>query len=109
MKLVNRIKKIYLVIFVLFLNSVIIAYVAFQGQQGLSSLTKTTVGMLEKEAVIAMDAQRLAVQVLQLRRYEKDTFLNLQDPAKRNGYIDNWEKEHKKAEEILEELGTESP
>ncbi len=105
MKLVNRIKKIYLVIFVLILNSVIIAYVAFQGQQGLSSLTKTTVGMLEKEAVIAMDAQRLAVQVLQLRRYEKDTFLNLQDPAKRNDYIDNWEKEHKKAEEILEELG----
>ena len=74
MKLVNRIKKIYLVVFVLILNSVIIDVVAYEGQQGLSRLTDQTVGMLDKEAVIAMEAQRLAVHVLQLRRYEKDTF-----------------------------------
>ncbi|MBR32040.1 MAG: hypothetical protein CMN77_12090 [Spirochaetaceae bacterium] len=104
MKLVNRIKKIYLVVFVLILNSVIIAVVAYEGQQGLSRLTDQTVGMLDKEAVIAMDAQRLAVHVLQLRRYEKDTFLNLADAGKRAEYIEKWEEAHKATAQIIEGL-----
>ncbi|SFT39979.1 methyl-accepting chemotaxis protein [Halomonas saccharevitans] len=60
------------------------------GIRGLSQVKTTAVETLEVDTAIALNASRVQRLALQLRRYEKDAFINLRDAEKVAEYHDKW-------------------
>src|SRR4029077_11986737 len=67
--------------------------VALAGYWGMESVTHETITMLRGDAKLAELADKAKVHTLELRRGEKDTFLNIADTAKRSAYEQTWRKE----------------
>ncbi|XKE46422.1 methyl-accepting chemotaxis protein [Halomonas organivorans] len=61
------------------------------GLQGLSQVQRTADDTLEVDAALALNASLIQRQALQLRRYEKDVFINLRGEERRAGYHDKWQ------------------
>ncbi len=73
--------------------------VAGFGMWGMHAMERITIGMLDTDAVIAQQAFSAQADILQLRRFEKDIFLNLENSRERmEGYYLKW----KEAGERLE-------
>ncbi|HEY5995475.1 MAG TPA: methyl-accepting chemotaxis protein, partial [Candidatus Deferrimicrobiaceae bacterium] len=61
------------------------------GYWGVKSISTTTIRVLQADANVAEHAARARADVLLLRRYEKDIFLNVTDPKKVDEYHKKWE------------------
>jgi methyl-accepting chemotaxis protein len=67
-------------------------------------LFRTTVHMLEGDANIAEHAARARANILGLRRFEKDVFINIGNADKVAGYIKEWNEEHESVTSRLNDL-----
>ena len=68
--------------------------IVFSGYLGISSVTDTTVTMLKGDAAVAEHAARARANVLGLRRFEKDIFLNIDSKEKVSEYYQKWKEQH---------------
>ncbi|MEA2337492.1 MAG: methyl-accepting chemotaxis protein [Thermoanaerobaculia bacterium] len=73
---------------------VLVAVAGLTGFWGLAQTVQTTYGILHHDAKLMQEASRAQVNGLQLRRFEKDAFLNIADAHKSADYADKWNKEH---------------
>jgi methyl-accepting chemotaxis protein len=73
---------------------VLVAVAGLTGFWGLSQTVQTTYGILHYDAKLMQEASQAQVNGLELRRYEKDTFLNIADQQKSADYVEKWNKEH---------------
>jgi len=78
--------------------AVIVLVVALMGYAGIGSVAGLSREIVSIEAVVALGSKDLQSAVLNLRRFEKDTFLNIDDNAKATEYVDKWKKEREKLE-----------
>jgi methyl-accepting chemotaxis protein len=78
--------------------SAIVLAVAVMGYSGIGSVAGLAQDIVSVESVMAIGSKDLQSAVLNLRRYEKDTFLNIDDNAKSADYLSKWKKER----ELLE-------
>ena len=60
------------------------------GMWGLNALYDMTRQTLEQDVALAQHAADLEILVLQERRFEKDSYINLADADKRAGYVKKW-------------------
>jgi len=82
---------------------ILVAVAGLTGFWGLSQTVETTYGILHHDAKLMQEASEAQVNGLQLRRYEKDSFLNIGDQQKSADYSEKWKKEH---EELNAHLNT---
>ncbi len=68
--------------------------IAFSGYWGVSSTSNATVAMLHGDSAVAEHAARARANVLGLRRYEKDLFLNIGSTEKETEYFNKWKEQH---------------
>ena len=78
--------------------------IAFSGYWGLEGVTAETLKVLNGDAKIVVLAARVKATTLELRRYEKDTELNMDDPQVRNDYAAKWREQRQKIREVLAEF-----
>ncbi|MBI5057933.1 MAG: MCP four helix bundle domain-containing protein [Nitrospirae bacterium] len=71
------------------------------GYWGVNSLEDKTITMLQGEAQIAENAAHANADILNLRRSEKDIFLNMGSPEKQAEYLNKWKGRY---EELLEAI-----
>jgi methyl-accepting chemotaxis protein len=64
--------------------------VAASGYWGMRSVTQETVAMLRGDAKLSQLADQAKITTLELRRYEKDTLLNMDNPPKMADYQEKW-------------------
>ena len=74
--------------------------IAVQKQVQLARLAHLAI---DQDAVCSLWANRAAASALQCRRYEKDTFLNLNDPPA-SDYVGKWDHAWKKLQDDMEHL-----
>ena len=84
---------------VLFL--IIISITSFYGLTSIAKMTNTIV--LEDEAVMAL-AYQAEINFLQLRRFEKDMFINIDNDKEVKSYADKWHKSQADTKSLLAEL-----
>jgi methyl-accepting chemotaxis protein len=68
--------------------------VVFSGYWGVSSVTNTTITMLQGDASVAQHAARARANVLGLRRFEKDIYINIGSKEKVDEYYQKWKEQH---------------
>ncbi|HKW64165.1 MAG TPA: methyl-accepting chemotaxis protein [Candidatus Acidoferrum sp.] len=78
--------------------------IAFSGYWGLEGVTGETLKVLNGDAKIVVVAARIKATTLELRRYEKDTELNIDDRQVREDYASKWKEQRQKIREVLAEL-----
>jgi methyl-accepting chemotaxis protein len=78
--------------------------IAFSGYWGLEGITGETLKVLNGDAKLVILAGRVKATTLELRRYEKDTELNIDDPQVRNDYAAKWREQRQKMREHLAEF-----
>jgi methyl-accepting chemotaxis protein len=69
---------------------VLLFVVAGTGYWGLDSVKQETVSMLQGDAQISQFSALIKADTLELRRAEKDSFLNLDTPRTREDYVATW-------------------
>ena len=74
------------------------------GYWGLEAITRETLKVLGGDAKVVTLAARAKATTLELRRFEKDAFLNVADAQIRNQYVTKWENQRQKLHEVLGEL-----
>ncbi len=79
--------------------------VAGSGYWGMNSLSNETSSMLAHEAKLSEHSARARANTANLRRYEKDYFLNLGDAAKLADYATKWADQKERLEDRLKDLG----
>ena len=81
--------------------------VGFSGYWGMSSVTEKTARMLDTDAEFAQNAAEAHAATLNLRRFEKDMFLNMHSTEKLKEYAENWNKNYEAlAVELDFDVGT---
>ncbi len=73
------------------------------GLWGVNNITSDVTSALESDGVIAEEAALLETHALTLRRYEKDTFLNIDKAEKRTGYFAKWKQTY---EQFINDLNS---
>ena len=68
----------------------LLVVVALSGYWGMESVASETVNMLHGDAAVALKSDEINIDVLQLRRGEKDMLLNLDDATKFADYHTKW-------------------
>ncbi len=68
--------------------------IAVSGYWGVQSLPGVVGKMLKTDARIAKNAALARTNVLGLRRFEKDLYLNLGNKEKEEGYLKKWKEQH---------------
>ncbi len=79
--------------------------VAGAGYWGLSSVKQETISMLQGDAKIAEYAAVITEDTLQLRRAEKDTFLNIDEAKVRQAYLEKWRTQREELKDHLASIG----
>ena len=79
-------------------------FVAGVGLWAVTSMKGQTIHMLNTDAYIAQRSAQVRAHVLGLRRFEKDTFLNLASKEKRSEYLAKWKEEHESLSARLDDL-----
>lgn len=74
------------------------------GYWGIEAITHETMKVLGGDAKVVVLAARVKSTTLELRRYEKDSFLNVADAQVRNQYVTKWDNQRQKLHEVLAEL-----
>jgi len=68
--------------------------IGLSGYWGVSSISNLTVTMLQGDATVAQHSSRARANVLGLRRFEKDYFINIGAKDKEEEYIKKWQEQH---------------
>lgn len=74
------------------------------GIMGLKVVTRITEDMAKHEGKMSEHAARLRANVNILRRFEKDTFLNMGAPEKQAEYLNKWQEDLKSSRDRLADL-----
>jgi len=77
---------------------------ALSGYWGLEAITRETLKVLNGDAKIVTLSARVKATTLELRRFEKDTELNMEDAQVRNEYVAKWRAQQQKLHDTLGEL-----
>jgi methyl-accepting chemotaxis protein len=77
---------------------------AASGYWGLSNVTATAESILSVDVVAADTSGQVQAAALNLRRFEKDYFLNIADPVKRGEYLTKWKAESQSLLGLLDKL-----
>jgi len=72
---------------------ILLLAVAYTGNRGMNALANHTSDMLASVGKAAEHTARARSNALGMRRYEKDMFLNLENPKKVDAYLKKWMKE----------------
>lgn len=83
---------------------VLLISMGLSGYWGLEAITRETLKVLNGDAKIVTLAARVKATTLELRRYEKDTELNMDDAQVRNEYASKWRTQQQKLHDTLGEL-----
>ncbi len=67
--------------------------IALSGYWGVGSISNMTVTMLQGDSSVAEHASRARANVLGLRRYEKDMFINIGNREKEEEYLKKWKEQ----------------
>jgi len=78
--------------------------IGLSGYWGIEAITHETLKVLSGDAKVAILSARAKSTTLELRRFEKDTFLNVLDAQVRNQYVTKWDNQRQKLHEALGEL-----
>jgi methyl-accepting chemotaxis protein len=78
--------------------------IALSGYFGVTSVSDLTVRLINSDVNVAEHAALVRADVLGLRRYEKDLFLNLGNKTKEEEYFNKWQEEHEQLLAQLKEL-----
>jgi methyl-accepting chemotaxis protein len=78
--------------------------VGVNGYWGLEAITQETLKVLNGDAKIVTLSARAKATTLELRRFEKDTELNMGDVQVRNDYASKWRAQQQKLHDVLGEL-----
>lgn len=68
----------------------LLVVVAGAGYRGIEAMKQETLSTLQGDAKLAQFAAYTKATTLELRRFEKDTYLNLDVAEKREGYVSKW-------------------
>jgi methyl-accepting chemotaxis protein len=79
---------------------------AASGYWGLANVTSTADEILSVDVVAADTSGQIQAATLNLRRYEKDYFLNMADAAKRSEYLTKWKTEYQATLSLLDKLAS---
>jgi methyl-accepting chemotaxis protein len=74
------------------------------GYLGLEAITRETLKVLNGDAKIVTLSARVKSTTLELRRFEKDTELNMDEPQVRIDYVSKWRAQQQKLHDVLAEL-----
>ncbi|MEI6128067.1 MAG: methyl-accepting chemotaxis protein, partial [Pseudomonadota bacterium] len=74
------------------------------GLWGMKSIEQKTMEILQTDATIMNDASRARANTLGLRRYEKDIFINIASPEKREEYFKKWQEQRDRIEKRIADL-----
>jgi methyl-accepting chemotaxis protein len=85
---------------------VMLVGIATAGYWGVSSISGNTLKMLNGDATIAEDSARARANVLGLRRFEKDLFLNIGSKNKEEEYMKKWKEQHEHLAARIKDLET---
>jgi len=66
---------------------------AIVGYRGVSGVVESAQHMVEVDSAEAAHAAKLRSNALELRRFEKDFYLNMGNPSKQAGYVKKWRQE----------------
>jgi methyl-accepting chemotaxis protein len=83
---------------------VLLISMGLSGYWGLDAITGETLKVLNGDAKIVTLAARVKATTLELRRFEKDTELNMDDPQVRGDYASKWKEQRQKLRDVLGEL-----
>jgi methyl-accepting chemotaxis protein len=77
---------------------------AASGYWGLATVTQSADRILSVDVVAADTSGQVQAGTLDLRRFEKDYFLNIDDVAKRNDYLNKWKLKYQELLGLLDKL-----
>ena len=80
--------------------------VALSGYWGMESVTHETVSMLRGDAKVSQLADEAKITTLELRRYEKDTLLNMDNKPVMGDYQEKWKAQLSRLRSIVAQLDT---
>ncbi|HEY6837472.1 MAG TPA: methyl-accepting chemotaxis protein, partial [Geobacteraceae bacterium] len=83
---------------------VLLVIVGGLGHWGVKSVTDTTVRMLQTDANVAEYSAQVQANVLGMRRYEKDIFINMASPEKVEEYGKKWNEEREHLDQRIADL-----
>jgi len=83
---------------------VLLVAVALSGYWGLKGIAAETLKVLNGDAKLVTLAARVKATTLELRRFEKDTELNMDDQQVRNDYVTKWREQRQKLRDVLAEI-----
>src|SRR6185436_914988 len=83
---------------------ILVGIVAGAGFWGISQMVSTVDAILTRDAKLMEHASDLQAKTLNLRRFEKDVFLNVADAEKVAEYAAKWKTAHTEALEDLDKL-----
>src|SRR5580692_3118632 len=75
------------------------------GYWGMESVTHETVSMLRGDSKVSQLADEAKIATLELRRYEKDTLLNMDNKAVMQAYQEKWKAQLADLRSIVSDLG----
>ncbi len=78
--------------------------IAVAGYWGMESVTRETVSMLRGDSKISQLADEAKIATLELRRYEKDTLLNMDNKATMQDYQEKWKAQVADLRSIVSDL-----
>ncbi len=78
--------------------------VAVAGYWGIGNMTELADEIAATEGALAAHASDLSIGVLQLRRFEKDSFLAVGDPQHYRAYVEKWREAFRSANELWRRL-----
>jgi methyl-accepting chemotaxis protein len=81
-----------------------VAIVAFAGQWGLGSSVDTAMRAMNVDVAISGYSNDVTIATLDMRRYEKDYFLNIGNHEKETEYLGKWEKARRATDDGLASL-----
>src|SRR5579864_8348345 len=80
--------------------------VAIAGYWGMESVTHETVSMLRGDSKVSQLADEAKIATLELRRYEKDTLLNMDNKPLMQSYQDKWKAQLAGLRSVVSDLNT---
>lgn len=83
---------------------ILVLLVGYFGYRGVEAIHSATTVMLKGDAAIVEHASRIRVNIVGMRRYEKDIFINIASAEKVESYRKEWDAERDKAEQRLADL-----
>jgi methyl-accepting chemotaxis protein len=83
---------------------ILLISMGLSGYWGVEAITRETLKVLEGDAKVVTLAARAKATTLELRRFEKDTFLNLEEVQVRSAYAAKWDAQRQKLRDTLAEL-----